>query len=320
MNDHAVHPWRDLRLGVFFILSAVVLIGFLFVVGTNRRIFERSYELRLYISNAQGLSKGSAVRLSGLKVGRVSEMEFVTQDTARALQVNMTLSRRYHEQITKSSVATIRTLGVLGDRFVDISLGNPAEPPLPSESALPVAGEIDWAATFQRAIKMMDDVQVFLQNADKTMSALNRGEGTFGMLLKDEEAADRLRETVANLSAVTHELRSGNGTAGRLLSDPSTFNKLDAILTRLDNLTAAADTGNGALARLLSDEELGARLGSFIAGSDSLVAAVRTGGTTGKLLEDEHLYEDMTLALAELKALLEDIRLNPRRYFKVSVF
>jgi phospholipid/cholesterol/gamma-HCH transport system substrate-binding protein len=167
---------------------------------------------------------------------------------------------------------------------------------------------------------MMDDVQVFLQNADKTMSALNRGEGTFGMLLKDEEAADRLRETVANLSAVTHELRSGNGTAGRLLSDPSTFNKLDAILTRLDNLTAAADTGNGALARLLSDEELGARLGSFIAGSDSLVAAVRTGGTTGKLLEDEHLYEDMTLALAELKALLEDIRLNPRRYFKVSVF
>lgn len=320
MNDHHVHPWRDLRLGVFFTLSTVVLVGFLFVVGTNRRIFERAYELRLYLTNAQGLAKGSVVSLSGLEIGRVSELTFVRQDTAQVLQVSMTLSHRYHEQITKSSVATIRTLGVLGDKFVDISLGNPSEPPLPDESALQVAGEIDWAATFQRAIKMMDDVQVFLQNADETMSALNRGEGTFGMLLKDEEAADRLRETVANLSAITNELRSGDGTAGRLLSDPATFDKLDAILTRLDNLTAAADTGNGALARLLGDEELGARLGSFIAGSDSLVAAVRTGGTTGKLLEDEHLYEDMTRALAELKSLLEDIRQNPRRYFKVSVF
>lgn len=320
MNDRYVQPWRDLRLGVFFIVSTVVLVGFLFVVGTNRRIFERAYDLRLYLSNAQGLSEGSMVSLSGLEIGRVTELSFVRQDTTRVLRVNMTLSRKYHEEITRSSVATIRTLGVLGDKFVDISLGNPSEPPLPPDSALPVAGEIDWAATFQRAIRMMDDVQIFLQDADEALSALNRGEGTLGMLLRDEAAADRLRETVANLSAVTEALRRGEGTAGRLLSDPETFHKLDSILTRLDNLTAEADSGSGALARLLNDEELGARLTSFIAGSDSLVAAVRTSGTTGKLIEDEHLYEDLTLALSELKALLEDIRQNPRRYFKVSVF
>ena len=320
MRERYILPWRDLRLGIFFIVSTVVLSGFLLIVGTNRRIFERTYELRLYLSNAQGLSEGSMVSLSGLEIGRVSELEFVRQDTARVLRVDLTMSSKYREHITASSVATIRTLGVLGDKFVDVSLGSPTEPPLREGSALPVAGEIDWAATFQRAIDMMDDMQVFLRNATETMASLQRGEGTLGVLLEDEAAADRMRETVANLSAVTRELREGRGTAGRLLSDPETFHKLDAILTRLDHLTAEADSGGGALARILGDEELGDHLHGFIAGSDSLVSAVRKGGTTARLLEDDALYADMTLALTELKALLEDIRRNPRRYFKVSVF
>ncbi len=321
MSAYSQPPgWRNLRLGIFFLISTALLVGFLFVVGTNQHLFQRHYNLEVYLSNAQGISKGSAVTLSGLEVGKVADIRFAQLDTSRALEFTLTIERDQHERITGSSVAIIRTVGVLGDKFIDISLGNPGETPLPGGSVLPVRGEIDWTVTFARATGAIDDLTRFLKNAAATLDSLNRGQGTLAVLLQDPETAARVRSTVDDLSVVARGLRSGNGAAGRLLADPATGRELEGILSRLDRITAQVDSGHGPVGRLLSDRDLGDRLESVITGTDSLVAAIRTGGTTGRLVEDEHLYDNLTTALGELRALLEDMRNNPRKYFKVSVF
>jgi phospholipid/cholesterol/gamma-HCH transport system substrate-binding protein len=320
MNYRQPPGWRNLRVGAFFLLSTVILLGFLFVVGTNQHLFTRHYDLVLHLSNTQGLAKGAQVTLSGLEVGRVSDIRFVDLDTTRALEVIMAIERGQRQRITSSSVATIRTVGVLGDKFVDISLGDPTLPPLPDGSSLPVRGEIDWTETFARATGAIDDLTAFLQKAGATLDSLNTGGGSLALLLNDRATADRLRRATGDLASVTRSLRSGDGAAARLLTDPTTARKLDGILTRLDRLTAEADSGSGALARLVRDPELGERLQGLIAGSDSLVADIRGQGTTGRLIRDENLYEEMTTTLTELRTLLEDMKQNPRKYLKVSVF
>ncbi len=320
MNYRQPPAWRDLRIGIFFLASTILLLVFLFVVGTNQHLFTRHYDLKLYLGNTQGLSKGAQVTLSGLEVGRVTDIRFVERDTAQVLELNLSLDRSERSRITASSVATIRTVGVLGDKFIDISLGDPTQPPLQPGESLPVRGEIDWSETFARATDAIDDLTRFLMNGNETLERLNRGQGTLSLLLNDGETADRFRRTMDDLGAVSGSLRRGDGAAAHLISDPETFDKLDGILDRLARLTAEADTGSGALARVLGDEDLGRRLDELVAGSDSLVAAIRTQGTTGKLLNDEALYTDLTRTLVELRSLIEDLQKNPRKYFKVSVF
>ncbi len=320
MTDGHAPTWRNLRLGVFFLFSTVALVGFLFIVGTNQRIFTRSYELKIHLSNAQGLSEGAMVSLSGLEIGRVSEIGFVRADTSQVLEVTMEIERRQRQRITASSMATIRTVGVLGDKFIDISLGNPDQPPLPEGSVMPVTGQIDWTATLERVVDQMSTFEDLLAQTTRFMEKLNRGEGTLGLLLSDPETAERFSTMVDDLSSVAHSLAGEEGVAGRLMSDSETSRRMDAVLERLDNITAEADSGRGPLGRMLSDEELGDRLDRLIAGSDSLVTAIRTRGTTGRLIEDDRLYRDMTETLTELRALLEDMRENPRKYMKLSLF
>jgi phospholipid/cholesterol/gamma-HCH transport system substrate-binding protein len=320
MTDGHAPTWRNLRLGVFFLLSTTALVGFLLVVGTNQRIFTRSYSLKLHLTNAQGISEGAVVSLSGLEVGRVSEIRFIHSDSTQVLEVTMEVERKYRPRITQDSAVTIRTVGVLGDKFIDISLGDPGLPPLPDGAVLPVTGQIDWTATFERVVDNMDDFETLLARSNQLLETINRGEGTLGLLISDPETANRLRRMVDDLAAVAGSLHGGRGAAGRLVSDPETARRMDAILNRLDHVTAQADSGRGPLGRLLSDEDMGLRLERLIAGSDSLIAAIRTGGTTGRLIEDDRLYRDMTETLTELRTLLEDLRQNPRKYMKLSVF
>ena len=87
MSDREPAGWRNLRMGAFFLVSSVVLFAALFIVGTNARLFERKYELSLYLPNAQQLGKGSMVALSGLEIGSVKAIRFTQREDGRNIQV-----------------------------------------------------------------------------------------------------------------------------------------------------------------------------------------------------------------------------------------
>jgi phospholipid/cholesterol/gamma-HCH transport system substrate-binding protein len=187
-------------------------------------------------------------------------------------------------------------------------------------AVIPTVAQVDWTATFKRASDALDSMVNFAEDASLAMRRLNTGDGALSALLNDPETAAELRDLAHNLAALSRELRSGDGTAARLLSQPETYDQISSVLARLERITASADSGSGTIARLLSDPDLGARIDSLVAGSDDLVSSVQSGGTTGRLIHDERLYQDLTTAIAELRALVTDMRENPRKYFKVSVF
>lgn len=318
MSSRKPPGWRNLRLGIFFLIALAVLVYSLLVVGTNQQIFSRYYELTMRMTNAQGLAAGGMVSLSGLEIGKISEIVFTEENE---LEITIKVQEAHRARITTSSEATIRTVGVLGDKFVDISLGNPGEAPLPDGAELPVRGSVDWAATLERASLIVDDLLELTEEARNTMLRVNRGEGTIGMLFNDPRMAEDLRRTTSNLADATGTLGAGSGgSMSRLLHDETTVSRLDSLLVRMEGLVAKVDSGNGAIPRLMTDEDLGERVVNLIAGSDSLITAIRTHGTTGRLVNDETLYDDLDAALGELQSLMQDMRENPRKYFKVSVF
>ena len=99
----------------------------IYKLGQAANLFPKRYELVAYLPNANGLRAGGTVFVAGQFAGTIKAIEFlpVDNDTTRNLRVRMAVDAGLHEQIRSDSKAKVRTLGLLGDKVIDISIGTP---------------------------------------------------------------------------------------------------------------------------------------------------------------------------------------------------
>ncbi|HKI83662.1 MAG TPA: MlaD family protein [Candidatus Krumholzibacteria bacterium] len=320
MPEREPKGWRNLKAGVFFLATTAVLFAALFVVGTNSRLFERKYELKCFLPNAQQLGKGSMVALAGLEVGKIDDIRFARREDGNNIELVLQLPLKRQHQITTSSVATIRTVGVLGDRFIDITMGQPGEKPIPRGGEIKIMAPTDWPATFQKAAGALDDFLKIVNKTSEAVEKLDRGEGTLAMLLNDPNTAQNLRDAVTNLAQISRGLQEGKGSLGRLMKDDSMARQLEVAISRFDSLSTMATSGDGLLPRLLSDHEMAAGMGRVVAGADTLMSQLRGEGTAAHLIQRDELYHQMLSTMEEVHALVQKIQEHPERYLSISLF
>ena len=321
MNRTKNPAWSQLRLGLFFLAGLAVLMTSLFIVGTNQQLFARKYSVHIYLDNAQGLSRGALVALSGMEIGRVTDMEFTQHSGENKIKATLSIQEEFQPRITQNSVATIRTVGVLGDKFIDISLGDPSRAVIEEGGTVSIGGgTTDWAKTIEAGAGALDDFIEAVHQIGDFFAALNSGQGTMSVLLNDPQTAENFRTMIADFSSVGAALRSEQGTLGNLIYRPQTGEKLDNTLTSLESLAVSLDKGEGLLGRVIHDRSLADRVDHLVSNTDSLITSIQSEGTTGRLIHDEGLYLELEESVANLKALLKDIRENPDKYVRVSVF
>jgi phospholipid/cholesterol/gamma-HCH transport system substrate-binding protein len=127
MDPHKHLRWAELRVGLLVLVGMGLLIFILAIVGSNIKLFTPEYRLMLFVPNIEGLVNGSMVTLAGRKIGFVNDMQFVQVEGQNGVQVELKLDKSFQDRITDHSQAIIRTIGLLGDKYVDISLGTPGE-------------------------------------------------------------------------------------------------------------------------------------------------------------------------------------------------
>src|ERR687884_335862 len=120
----------QVRVGIFVFSSLVILAGAIFVLGSRTQYFQPQYTLRAVISNVGGLFEGAGVYLAGVQVGRVGEVRFFEDVAAKKVLVVLKIARNAQDRIRRDSVASIATAGLLGDKYIDITLGSENEPVL----------------------------------------------------------------------------------------------------------------------------------------------------------------------------------------------
>ena len=81
--------WSNLKIGIVVLIGLVIFVFMISTVGTEQNLFSSTYTLKLFLPNVQGLVNGAMVTLGGLKVGFVSNMEFVTRDTSNGVEVTV---------------------------------------------------------------------------------------------------------------------------------------------------------------------------------------------------------------------------------------
>lgn len=305
--------WRNLRTGILFVVG-LILAGILgLIIGKNTNILTRHDTAYLFISSIKGLSEGNMVAISGKKIGVVKSMDFSTRNDTTGVLVTLDISQDYFRLVPKDSKATIKALGVLGDKFVDITLGSSKEM-LPEGGYLDVAAEPGLEDLIASAIQTMDTIQVISQK-------ISKGEGTIGRLITSTELNDKLLKTAANIEAMTRQLTTGDGLAARLINDKQMAGHVSSLITNLADVSSSLKAGKGTLGKLIVDESFYNNLSAVVRRSDSLFARLNDpANSLGKLTHDDELYRHIDHSILSLDSLLMDFKQNPGRYVKVSVF
>src|SRR6266702_4619058 len=147
--------WSGLKVGIVVLIGLIIFVFIVSIVGTEQNVFSSTYRLKVFIPNVQGLVNGAQITLGGLKIGFVTDMEFTRRDSVNGVEITMQLTTKYRSSITVSSVGQIKTIGLLGDKYIDITIGSPGETPLMEEAYLPVTPSFDLEAAgpqFKKAL------------------------------------------------------------------------------------------------------------------------------------------------------------------------
>jgi phospholipid/cholesterol/gamma-HCH transport system substrate-binding protein len=317
--------WRQVRVAGLITVALLLLVYAIYRVGAVMDVFARRYEITMLVPSGLGLREGAPVTLAGQRIGQVRQIGFIPVQQKvgeNNLEIVIAVAQQVQDQIRADSRAYLRTQGLLGDRFVDISPGTTTARALLPGDTIITGRSVDIDEFITQAAGALDQATGIVMNLQELSGGLVRGEGTAGRMLRDDQlyvslsgASNELRRTLA-------EINRADGTFGRLIRDPELYRQLHAATARVDSLGGLILHGNGTLGQLLRDDALYtgvlgtvARADTAVAGIGDAIRRVTEGdGTLQRLMSDPVLYDEFLRAVVDLQTLINDIRLNPGKY------
>jgi phospholipid/cholesterol/gamma-HCH transport system substrate-binding protein len=320
------HPtfitWAELKVGTLIIAALAIVIIAVVKLGEAASLFAERYELVTLLGNASGLREGGSVTVAGQLAGTVEHIELLPPDgdTTRNLRVIMELDESLRQQVRQDSRVKLKSLGLLGDKVLDISPGTPRYAALSAGDTVPSLPSVDYEQVIEQASTAVGDLVLLTHDLRTITEGMSRGEGTMGQLLTNRSLYDQLTATLTRVDALLARVQKPTGTLGRLMDDPALYDHLASVTVQLDTVLRQMRSTNGTFGRLLYDDTLYSRMLSATTTADSVLGLVAGGdGFAARMLTDQQLYDQLNKTLTELNTILEDLRRNPRKYTKGMV-
>lgn len=280
--------------------------------GSTLTFLAHAHILHAYFDDVGGLVNGSPVWLGGMEVGRVKKIEFVERNGVGTIHVAFAVEDKAWSLLSDRSTASVGTMGLMGDKYISVSIRKPGESPATPGMTLLPSSAGDMTSAFANVPGLMDTVNVTLSHLNSILARIERGEGTLGRLTTNSKSSDQIDSAIAASKDLMRDL---NASQKRLVT------AMERASGSFDSLSNGILHGGGTLSRLIYDSSLFVELRNVSIRADSLVAKWESGsGTMGKLSSDSTLYVEMRGIVGDTRKLIDDIMANPKKYFKFSVF
>lgn len=283
----------QLRVGLFTLIGLLLIGGMVTYFGRLGEGLKRFYEIRVEYPNASGLLKGSDVLMAGAKVGKVAEGPTILpsgEGVSVALKIYDTV------EIPGNSVFTIGSSGLLGDRFVDITMKPEKEQNAPLQRGQTVQGlrESGMGELASEGGQMLTDIREAVAKVNTVLTRINEE-------LLTPETMGNLNASVAQLRQTTESLGQTARTLDTSLSEAS--GKINSTLDKVDGVVGNAEgvvaEGKVAMTRAASAAEEIRRTSVELRG---LVQDARKGpGLVAALLNDRAMADNVRTLVANLK-------------------
>lgn len=297
---------RELKTGIIVIGGILLFImGFSYLKSTP--IFDNSKTFYAIYPNVGGLQSGTSVSINGFNVGKVNDIKFL--DDKGNLLVTFTVGNDF--KFSRNSVVELYDTGIIGGKSLQIK-------PIFDEAGLAQSGDTLKTETRpgitdlaqQKLTPLVRKFESAISDADSVLVNVNS--------VLDTKTKKDLKEVIGGLSNLIVSLNRSAVSLNTILEGnrdklDNSFKNFDVLTT---NFAKLSDSLNAAgLGRTLASLE------STMANLDKVTQKIENGdGTLGLLMTDKELYTNLNNTTLELDLLLQDLRLNPKRYVNVSVF
>lgn len=311
---------RELKIGAFGIVTlALFIISVNFIKGKD--LFNRNRTFYAVYDATSGIQEAASVTVSGLEVGKVTDMRFLTENSKKVL-IELTISNKVF--IPSKSIARITSLDLLGTKNIEIIFSDANTEALDGDtlvggSQLSLQEEVNKQVApiklkAENLLSSLDTMVTVLQsvfNADtrknitasflsirSTLSNLESTTYNLDTLVYGQKK--RLERIMFNVESITENFRKNDENISNILTN---FSLLSDTLAKAD-LAGTLKNVNIVLSRV-----------------EAITTKINNGeGTIGMLVNDKKLYDNLNQSASQLNALIEDMKLNPYRYVNISVF
>jgi len=290
------------------VISGVLLFIFIFNYLKGENVFDASKKISAIYDNVEGLAPSAAVTINGHKIGKVQSIEF-NGDGSGLLKVTMLIGDNFDFSV--NSVAELYEAGLIGGKAIAII-------PAFDGATLVQSGDVLTSTVKpgltdlvnQRLTPLQEKIEKMMLSADLLLNNLNE--------VFDIQTKDNIKLSIAELSTTISSFKATSESLNGLVSDNKSsigetilnFNKISQDLTSVSKSLSESDLDSIML-------NLKSTLSSF----DNLLATIENGeGSIGKLMKDDGAYNNLNAATKQLEQLLEDMKLNPKRYVHFSLF
>jgi len=257
----------DLQVGIFVFIGLLMIMVSILFIGAERAILQRNYNLFVMFPDIYGLQSGAIVRLSGLEVGRVTNISFPESLELKRIVVRLTLNQSLQNRVREDSIASIKTLGVLGDKYISLTVGGPESAVLPEGGFLKSEEPSDIEAFLRKGDEILDNI-ISISSSVRTIVTNLELEASVEKLVKKGGAA------AESLQTLLHEIKTGKGLIHDMIYSPkdgSVFQltkSLKESSIAMESIMGKIDSGQGTLGALVNDSTLYDNVKSLFGGED----------------------------------------------------
>ncbi|MBI4765960.1 MAG: MCE family protein [Deltaproteobacteria bacterium] len=320
----------EVKVGIFVFLGLIVLGYMTLKVEKFKMKSAEGYEVAALFDSASGLIKGSAVQIAGIEVGRVNDIRLAGK------QARVTMTIRKEIPIYSDAQASLKTQGVLGDKYVEINPGSEKTHRLAAGGVIQYTqSPVDLEQVLAKAQPIVDDIRSVTKTLSETLGTedgqndikmtftnlnkatedirsmtgrISRGEGTIGKLVQDDSLYKDMRTTMTGLKDTMSQINEGKGTLGKLINDQEFYDETKKTLTSLQKVAEKIESGEGTLGKLVNDDSLYQEAKEAVSGLSQTANKINQGeGTIGKLIHDDSVHKEIKYTLRSVTKAMEGL-------------
>ena len=287
---------NEIKTGVL-VISGIFLfvVGFSYLKSNDVFISDRIY-YAIY-DDVEGVSKGTPVTISGFNVGSVQDISFYNNSSKLLLKFRVENDFNFSNQ----SIAQIYETGLIGGKALSII---PKNGNIIAKSGDTLSSSIAPGLTElvnDKLSPLQEKIESMVVSADSVLISLNS--------VLNTNAKTQIQSTIKNFSSTIADLKNSAGLIDEMLN--ANKNQIDNIISNVNN------TSNE-----LSDLTLIIdNLSESSIGLEKIISQISSGdGSINKLIYDDNLINSLNAASSNINLLVEDLRLNPKRYVHFSLF
>ena len=228
---------QNLKLGLFVLAGLTIFVLAVYFIGNRQNLFGDSTRIHSVFKNVSGLQSGNNVRFAGVNVGTVRDIRIVN-DTS--IVVEMLISEKTRRHIKKDARATVSSDGLVGSMIVNLVPGDDlSSPVVKAGDTIESISKIATADMLTTLNTTNENAAMLTEDLLKITTAINRGEGTLGALIKDEEMATNVKQSIAGIRRVTEAASVSVNRLNRILSSVNFEENLAGLIFK--DSTAAGE-------------------------------------------------------------------------------